>query len=354
MFELFRRDNRMLGIDISATTVKLLELSRSDSGFRVESYAVTPLSKGAVVEKTIKDSEAVTEGLRTTVSRSGAHTKPATVAVADSSVITKVLQMDGSLSEDELEEQITIEADKYIPYPLEEVRLDFDIISPSAKNERMLDVLLVASRSENVNARVEVVKNAGMDVKVVDVESYAMERACALLCDELPNEGKDKIVAIIDIGATMTNLTVLYNMSTVFTREEVFGGQRLTEEIQQRYDLSFSEAGYAKKVGNLPDDYENEVLTPFIETAVLQVRRSLQFFYSASQHSSVDHILLAGGTVQIPGLCQLIEEQVGVPTTIANPFSNMAVAKNIDLRWLSNDAPALMICCGLALRGFAS
>lgn len=351
MLELLRRgQDRMLGIDISATSVKLLEISQADSKFRVESYAVTPLPNGAVIEKTIKDTDAVMEGVLSTLRKSGTKSKKAAIAVADSSVITKTLQLPDTLSEEEMEEHIHIEADKYIPYPLEEVRLDFDLIGP-AKNEGYVDVLLVASRAEHVTTRVEVLRRAGVEAKVVDVESYAMERACSLLT--AGKDFKDKVVAVFDIGATMTNVTMLYNMSCVFTREEVFGGQRLTDEIQQRYDLTYQEAGLAKKLGNLPDDYEPEVLMPFRETAVLQVRRSLQFFFSSSQYSSVDAIILAGGTAQVTGLADMIQEQLGIPTDVANPFSNMSIANGVDVRWLNNDAPALMLCCGLAMRGFS-
>ena len=351
MFEMLRgHQDSMLGIDISATSVKLLEISKADDTYKVESYAVTPLPSGAVIEKTIKNTDAVVEGLISTLRKSGSKGKHAVIAVADSSVITRVVQLEAHLTDDEMEEHILIEADKYIPYPLEEVRLDFDIQGPS-KTEGFVNVLIVASRAENVTTRMEVLRRAGIEAKVVDVESYAMERACSLLHDSGDHQGK--VVAVFDIGATMTNVSILHDRSTVFTREEAFGGQRLTDEIQQRYDLTFQEAGLAKKLGNLPDDYESEVLTPFRETAVLQVRRSLQFFFSSTQHSNVDTILLAGGTAQVPGLVKVIEEQVSIPTLLANPFANMAVSSSVDLRWLNNDAPALMICCGLALRGLA-
>lgn len=351
MFAQFRKKKSMVGIDISATAIKMLELSFSDNQYRVESYAVTPLPSGAVIEKNIKDQAAVIEGIKRTIERAGTRTKNAALAVSDSSVITKVISVDASLNDEDMEENVAIEADKFIPYPLDEVRLDFDVIGESAKNPQMLDVLLVASRSENVTVRAEVAQQAGLDVKVVDIESYAMERACHLLLADLPNQGREQTIAIFDVGATMTNLTILHDLSTVFTREELFGGQQLTQEIQQRYDLTFEDAGRAKKTGSLPDDYETEVLIPFKESAVLQIRRALQFFFSASKHSTIEHILLAGGAVQISGLPEMITEQVGIPTSMVNPFANMAVNDSIDIRWLNNDAPALMICCGLAMRG---
>ena len=238
------------------------------------------------------------------------------------------------------------------PYPLDEVSLDFDVICQSPNHPELVDVLVVASRAENVNSRIETLNEAGLDVNVVEVESYAIERASLLACDNLPNKGQNELIAVVDIGSIMTSLTVLYNMSTIFSREEVFGGEQLTKAIQRHYGLSYSEAGLAKKQGGMPDDYETEVLSPFKEAAVLQIRRSLQFFYSASQHANVSHILLAGGSVVIDGLAQAIEEQIGIPASIVNPFSNMSYSSDIDRDALSKDAPAMMMCCGLAMRSF--
>lgn len=346
------RQSSVVGIDISSAAVKLLELARVGQRYRVESYAVTPLPSGAVEEKLIKDVDAVAGAVAQTVTNSRTTCKQAAVAVSDSSVITKVIQMDADLNDEDIENQIAIEADKYIPYPLDEVSLDFDVLGPSAKNAELVDVLIVASRSENVHSRVSSIDNSGVDVSVVDVESYAMERACSLVVSALPEKGQNQTIAIIDIGSSMTNLTVLYNLSTVFTREEVFGGQRLTEDIQRHYGLTYDEAGIAKKQGNMPDDYEAEVLGPFKESAVIQVRRALQFFFSASQQNKVNHIILAGGTVNMPGFASMIEEQIGIKTTIANPFADMLIAKRVDAASLAKDASALMICCGLAMRSF--
>jgi type IV pilus assembly protein PilM len=212
--------------------------------------------------------------------------------------------------------------------------------------------LLAASRSENVYSRVDAVELGGLTVKIVDVEAYAMERAFQLLENQLPDQGEGKIIAIVDIGATMTSLSVLEDFKTIYTREQVFGGAQLTEEIQRRYGLSYEEAGMAKKQGGLPDDYEPEVLEPFKEAVIQQVSRSLQFFYSSSQYSEVDHIVLAGGCSVIDGLEDMLEERLGVSASIANPFADMSIANRVNAQALSVDAPSLMICCGLALRSF--
>jgi type IV pilus assembly protein PilM len=273
------------------------------------------------------------------------------VAVSGSAVITKVIEMDADLSDDERESQIRLEADQYIPYPLEEISLDFEVIGPSPTNPERVSVLLAASRTENIEFRTDVLVIANLTAKVVDVEAYAMERAFDLLVDSLPC-GREGTVAVIDIGATMTTLNVINDGKIIYTREQLFGGRQLTEEIQRRYGLSFEEAGKLKKEGGLPDDYEVEVLQPFKEAVVQQVTRSLQFFFSSSQYNDVDHILLAGGTASILGLAETVQEKLGTAVAVANPFVHMSFAPQINAAAISNDAPALMIACGLALRSF--
>ena len=347
-----RKKPPLLGIDISSTAVKLLELSKPGDRYRVESYAVEPLPPNSVVEKNIADVEAVGEAVRRAVKRSGTRTRDAAAAVAGSAVITKIVQMPGGLKDEEMENQILLEADQYIPYPLEEVSLDFEVLGPSEKNPDMVDVLLAASRSENVDLRVAALEMGGLNPKIIDIEAYALENAFRLVAEQLPGGAREQTVAVVDIGATMTTLNVLHDLKIIYTREQVFGGKQLTEEIMRRYGLSYEEAGMAKRQGGLPDNYVTEVLEPFKEAMAQQVSRSLQFFFSSSQYNAVDQIVLAGGSASIPGVDELIEGKLGVPTTIANPFADMALSSRVKPQALSNDAPAMMIACGLALRSF--
>lgn len=347
-----KQSSPLLGIDISSTAVKLIELRRLDTQrLRVESYAIEPLPQNAVVEKNITNLEAVAESIRCALKRSQTKVKEAAVAVSSSSAISKTLTLPAHLSDDDMEAQINLQADQNIPYPLEEVNLDFQVIGASAHNPEEVDVLLVASRSENVDIRVDALEAAGLKTKIVDVESYAMEKVFRLIAPDLP-EGEHRAVAAVDIGSTMTTLTVFEDERVVYTRDQVFGGRQLTEEIMRRYGMSYEQAGAAKRRGELPDSYEVEVLEPFKEAMAQQVARSLQFFFGASQHNSVDHILLAGGCATIAGAAELIEEHTGAPTTVANPFSRMAVSSRVQPQSLAEDAPSLMIACGLALRSY--
>ncbi len=341
----------ILGIDVSSTSIKVLELSKTKDNYRVESYAVEPLPTNAVTEKSIQDIEAVGDSLRRAVKKSGTRAKHAALAVAGSAVITKKINMPASLSEEEMEIQIQLEADQYIPYPLDEVYLDFQVLGELENNPDSVEVLLAASRSENVSARTAVAELAGLTAKVIDIESYTIENAYKLITDQIPDYGVDKTTAIIDIGATMTSLNVIEDGKLVYTREQPFGGKQLTEEIMRRYGLSYEDAGRVKKEGGLPENYEPEVLQPFKQTMAQQVGRFLQFFYSSSEHENVDYIALAGGCAGIPGIAELVESNLGIQTGIANPFGSVKLSGKIAKQRIANDAPSLMITCGLALRG---
>ncbi len=349
----FRKNQSVvLGIDISTAAVKLLELSKTGIKYKVESYAVTPLPQDAVVDKNLTNTEAIANAIKAAVKQSGTRTKQACVAVSGSSVMTKIIQMPISFSEDELEEEIMMAADQYIPYSLDEVNLDFEIQGVSESNPEMQDVLLAACRRENVQDRVEALTMAGLKPAIVDVEAFAMENAFSLVVDQFPDSQDNQTVAIADIGATTTTLNVLFEGKTIYTREQGFGGKQLTEEIQRRYGLSYEEAGLAKKHGGLPDNYQTDVLDPFKRAIVQQIARSMQFFVSSSASRSVDSVILAGGCASIAGIDSLVEQELNMPTFVANPFINMALSNRVKPQALSNDTPAMMIACGLALRSF--
>ncbi|HMM57093.1 MAG TPA: pilus assembly protein PilM [Rudaea sp.] len=341
----------LIGVDISSTAVKLLQLTQSGNKYRVEHYAVEPLPPNAVVEKNIVEVEAVGEAIRRALNRSGAKTKFACAAVAGSAVITKIIPMPADLSAEDLEAQIQSEANQYIPYPIEEVSLDFEVVGPVKDNPEMMNVLLAASRTENVDLRVAALDLGGLTARVVEVEAFAMENAFKLVADQLAVP-KDAVVAVADIGATMTTLIVLKSQRTIYSREQVFGGKQLTDEVMRRYGLSYEEAGLAKRQGGLPESYEIEVLEPFKEAMVQQVSRLLQFFFAGSEYNKVDQVVLAGGCASIAGVAEKVGKQLGAPCGGANPPAHMSLTSRVPAQTLAQDAPALMIACGLALRSF--
>ena len=351
MLRLYRKPNKgLVGVDISSTTVKLLELSVKNGRYWVESYGLCPLSSGSVVEKNILNAEAAGDTVERAVNLANPRSASAAFAVPTSSVITKVVEMDADMRDDEREVQIRMDAEQYIPFPLDEVSLDFQVLPEKLANPSRVNVLIVATQTQNVETRSEVVELAGLTPKVADVESLALERSFALISDTLPMGVNT--VAVVDVGHTMTTLSVLQAGKVIYTREQVFGGKQLTTDIQNRYGLSFEEAGRAKKDKNLPDDYEIEVLEPFLEAVVQQVARSLQFFFSSSQFNDVDHILLAGGNANIAGLAKLLQQKLGYRVTVANPFLQMGFSPQINVEKIEKDASSLMVACGLALRSF--
>lgn len=342
----------LVGIDISSSAVKVLELSKTGEQVRVERYAVEPLPQNAVVEHQITEVEQVADAVERAIKRSGTKCKHVAVAVPAAHVITKTIKMPAALSDQDRHTQIEMEADHYIPYPLDEVNLDYNVLGPSESNPEEVDVLLAACRKEIVDDYLAVVQGPGLNPVVVDVETYAMENAYSLIATHMPGGGMEKTVAMLDVGATTTNINAIHSNRSVYTRDHTFGGRQLTEEIQRRYGLSYEEAGLAKKQGGLPDNYQTDVLRPFMEAMCQEIMRALQFFYSSTPFNNVDQILLAGGCAQIPGIDELVAARIGVPTIVANPFASMALSSRVKPQLLSNDAPSLMISCGLALRSF--
>ncbi len=342
----------LIGIDVSSSACKVLELSKADDHIRVERYAVEPLPQNSVVEHAITEVEQVAQAVERAVKRSGTRCRHAAVAVAGAHVITKTIKMPANLSDAEMQTQIEMEADHYIPYPLDEVNMDYQVLGASEDNADEMEVLMAACRKEIVDDYVAVIEGPGLTPAVVDIETYAMENAYSLIAEHMPGGGMEKTVAILDIGATTTNINVIHNNHSVYSRDHTFGGRQLTEEIQRRYGLSYEEAGLAKKQGGLPDNYQTDVLRPFMEAMCQETMRALQFFYSSSPFNSVDQLLLAGGCAQIPGIDEMVAARIGVPAMVANPFASMSLASRIKPQMLASDAPSLMISCGLAMRGF--
>ena len=342
---------QLFGVDVSSSAVKVMQLGKSGSKYKVEYYGVDALPANAVVDKNITEVDRVSAAISNAVRRAGIKRKNAAIAVSGSAVITKTINMPSDLSEDELEEQLSLDANQYIPYPIEEVSLDFNILGPVENSPELSHVLIACSRSENVDVCVEALEGAGLIAAVIDVESFAIEATYHEMKKNLDVED-DEIVALFDIGASTTTLHIMYQGRSIYTRDQTFGGKQLTDEIMQRYGLSMEEAGLAKRQGGLPESYESEVLQSFNDSLIQQISRALQFFFSATEFNNVDHIILAGGTASIEGLDKLTEEQIGVSVQVANPIAGFDLASRIDDIAIQEDSPALMTVIGLAMRTF--
>ena len=343
----------MIGVDISSSSVKMVELaSDGKKGCRVERYALEVLPRDAVADGNIVNLEATAEAVRRTWKKLGTSTRSVAVALPASHVITKKIIVPAGQREDELEVLVESEANQYIPFALEEVNLDFQIIGPAPSSPDELEVLIAASRKEKVEDRVAVVESAGLKAVVMDVESYAVQASFELIEKQLPDGGKGQIIALIDVGANVMNLTVLRNSQQLYVREQAFGGNQLTQDIARLYGMTFEEAEAEKRRSNLPDNYEAELLQPFVESMALEVSRALQFFFTSTQFSQVNHIVLAGGCAVLPGADEAVAARTQINTIIANPFADMVLSDRVTAKRLLADASSLMVACGLALRRF--
>jgi len=343
----------LFGLDISSSSVKMLEIVEAGKGaYRVERYVIEPLPRDATVDGNISNLESVVEAVKRGYKRLGTRSKHVAMAVPTGAVITKKIIVPASLRENELEVQVESEANQYIPFALEEVNLDFQVVGPSPTSPDEQEVMIAATRKEKVEDRVAVAESAGLKASVMDIESFAQQAALGLVVKQLPNAAKDMNIAIVDIGANVMNVSVMRNDQSIYTREQAFGGNQLTQDIVARYGMSAEEAENAKRSGGLPDDFETEVLRPFMENLSMEVQRALQFFFTSTQYHSVEQILLAGGSAVIPGMDEVVHTRTQVPTMVANPFASMQASPRIQLKKLMVDAPSLIVACGLAMRRF--
>jgi type IV pilus assembly protein PilM len=343
----------LIGLDIGSSSVKIVELSQAiGGGLRLERYAIEPLPRGAVVDGNIDKIEVVAEAVKRAWRRAGCKIKNVSMALPASAVITKRIALPANLREEELEMQVESEANQYIPFALDEVSLDFQVLGaiPNAPDD--VEVLIAASRKEKVEDRMAVAQAAGLKPVVVDVESYAMRSALERLIGQLPNSGEGLVIAVFYVGANTTSVTVMHDGEAIYEREQPFGGQQPTGDIARTYGIPAEEAELKKRSGDLPANYETEVLRPFIDAAATEITRALQFFFTSTPYTRVDQIMLSGGSAVLAGLPEALMERAQVPTSVISPFKGMEISAGVRDKQLRLDAPALLTPCGLAMRRF--
>ncbi|NKF52184.1 pilus assembly protein PilM [Shewanella sp. WXL01] len=348
-----RQAPQMVGIDIGSHEIKAILLSKTADGYKIQNYLTAPVRKGAVVDHEIRDAEAVQESLEQIRRGLPKSAKFAAVAVSGSAVMTKVIYMDASLNEEEMEAQIEIEADNLIPYSLDEVSIDFETLNQNASDPTKVDVLLSACRTENIDSRIDVLDMVELDTKVVDVEAYALGRSAELIYAQLPDGAKESSIAMVDVGANMTTFAVVENGETSFIREQAFGGELYTQSILSFYGMTYDEAESAKLAGELPRNYMFEVLSPFQTQLLQQIKRTIQIYCTSSGKEKVDYIVLSGGTATLEGMAGLITSELGVHTIVADPFQGCLHAEDSVKNDVQPHIGKYMVACGLALRSYA-
>ena len=348
-----QQDPPLLGLDISSSSVKLVELSRDKAGNLVlDRCAIEPLERGWISDGNVEKFDEVAEAVRRVVKKSGTKTRHVAMALPASAVITKKIILPGGLSDADLESQVESEANQYIPFSLDEVSLDFCVVGSSTTSTGDVEVLIAASRKEKVQDRQGLAEAAGLKPIIVDVESYASRLATARLIENLPDKGLDTLVALFEVGALTTSMQVIKNDEVLYERDQAFGGAQLTQLIVRQYGFSPEEAESKKRSGDLPEDYESGVLKPFVESMAQEISRALQFFFTSTPHNKVDYVMLAGGSSSLPGLTESVTQQTSFACKQTDPFQGMTIGSNVKEKKMRREAASYLTSCGLALRRF--
>ena len=348
-----RQPAPLIGLDVSASSIKLVELGQDRSGnLTLERCGIEPLERGWISEGNIEKFDEVVEAGRRLVGRAGSKTKNVAMALPASVVISKKIILPGGLSEREMEVQVEAEANQYIPFSLDEVSLDFCVVGPSATSAGDVEVVIAASRKEKVEDRQGLAEAVGLVPVVLDVETYASRLAASRIIERLPGGGVDALIALFEIGAMTTTMQVLRNDDLVYERDQVFGGAQLTQMLVRQYGFTQDEAETKKRAGELPDDYGTVVLQPYVESLAQEVERALKFFFTSTPHNRVDYILLAGGTASLPGLTEAITRHTSFPCQVVNPFDGMDIGRAVREKKMLREAPSYLTACGLAMRRF--
>lgn len=343
----------LVGLDISTSCVRLVELSDAGKdGVRLERYATEPLPRGAVTDGNIENMEQVVEAVRRVIKKSGTRARHVALGMPPASVITKKIVLPAGMSEEQLEVQVESEAAQYIPFALDEVSLDFDVIGLVPNSTDDIEVMLAAARREKVDDRVAIAESSGMKASVMDIESYAARAALDRIVGQLPDGGNGQIIALFQIGAVSTHISVMLDGATIYEREQPFGGNSLTQDIVRAYGLAFEEAEARKKSGDLPENFQSDVLAPWLESAALEVTRAIQFFFTSTPFTKIDQIFLAGGCAVLPGLLEIVASRTRISSAVLSPFKGMQLAPGVGEKALRGDAPGYLVACGLAMRRF--
>lgn len=342
----------LVGVDLSSTAVKMVELAGQLSGnLTLAGYAIEPLPEGVIADGGVAKLEEAAKAVERCWKRLGTKTRYCALAMPTAAVITKKITLPAGLREQEMEVMVESEANQYIPFALEEVNLDFQVIGPAATPGEV-EVLIAAARKDGVEDRVACAEAAHLKPVVMDMENLAMLAAFERMRHQFPDDGPDCLYALVDVGAYAMKVTMVKGEQQVYTREQAFGGNVLTQDMMRAYGLNHDEAERLKRNGPYPDNFETEILQPYLDNLALEVARALQFFYTSTPYGEVRHIVLQGGGVLLPGAAGAVYDRTQVDTVLANPFTRMKLASAVRAKQLLAEAPALMIACGLALRRF--
>ena len=339
----------VIGLDIGCSSIKLVELKEAKNGYRLQNLALSPLPSEAIVDGAIMDSVTIIDTIRDVISTSKTKTKDVVTSVSGHSVIVKKISLP-FMTEAELEESIQWEAERYIPFDINDVNIDFQIFGSSPENPEVMDVVLVAAKKDIINDYVSVIIEAGLNPVVIDIDSFALENMLAINYDI----EKEETLAIANVGASITNMNIIKNNISAFTRDIFKGGNQITEEIQRQLHIDHEEAEKIK-VGTKVDFSSQPIIQNVLKTAseslAIEIGNSLDFFQSTTTYEKISKLYLGGGGSKIKDFDIILQQQIGVPVEVVNPFKKIDYSgKNFDLEYLREIGPIMAVGVGLASR----
>lgn len=346
---MFGNSKQVIGLDIGASSIKVVQLAQSKKGTELKTFGVLPLAPEVIVDGAIMDAEVVVDTIKQAVKEFKAKGKYAAISVAGHSVIVKKIIV-ADMSRKELEGAIETEAQQYIPFDIEDVNVDFQILESNESLESgEMAILLVAVKKEKVEEHIQLIREASLDPIVVDVDAFALENAYELNYELEP----DLVVGLVDIGASTMNINILQDGVSSFVRDISIGGDQYTEAIQKEFNVSFDVAERLKR-GQLIEDISQDDVLAIVNTVsddiAVEIQRSFDFFRASTMDVAVDKLYLAGGCSLFGGIDRFFEEKLGVQVEIFNPFRNIKVPRRFDKDYIESIAPQAAVAVGLALR----
>jgi len=346
---IFGRKKGVIGLDIGSSSIKLVELGESKNGYKLQNLGIAPLPPEAIVDGALMDSVTIIDAIRELIANTKAKTKDVITSVSGHSVIVKKITLP-LMSDSELEESIQWEAERYIPFDINEVNIDFQIFGSSSENPEVMDVVLVAAKKDIINDYVSVIIESGLNPVIIDVDAFAIENMLSVNYEM----EKDETVAMANVGASITNINILKNNMTAFTRDIFKGGNQITEEIQRQLHIDYEEAEKIKvgsKIDATSQSIIQEVLRSASESLAIEIGNSMEFFQSTTTYEKISKLYLSGGGSKIKDFDIVLQQHIGIPVEIVNPFKKIEYSeKNFDLEYLREIGPMMAVGVGLATR----
>lgn len=346
---IFGRKKGLIGLDIGSSSIKLVELRESQNTYKLENLGIAPLPPEAIVDGALMDSVTIIDAIRQLVIDSKTKTKDAVTSVSGHSVIVKKITLP-LMSVPELEESIQWEAERYIPFDINDVNIDFQIFGSTPENPEVMDVVLVAAKKDIVNDYVSVVIESGLNPVIIDVDAFAIENMLSANYEVQ----KEETVAMVNVGASITNINILKGNMTAFTRDIFKGGNQITDEIQRQLHIDYEEAEKIKvgsKIDAVSQPVIQEVLKSASESLANEIGNSIEFYQSTTTYEKIEKLFLSGGGSKTKDLDIILQQVTGIPVEIVNPFKKIEyTGKSIDLEYLREIGPMMAVGVGLATR----